>query len=124
MMSLDRLHSAMGIQTGSNQPIYQATWQQLRQAIEPWPKIGSHGGPIAWPLFLDDKFSSLLQNGDWIARVLFLHYGIAMRLLCHRWYVRDWGRRLVMATLEQLDKIPLEWEDIISWIRRDIERED
>ena len=47
-----------------------------------------------------------------------------MRLLCHRWYVRDWGRRLVLATLEPLDEIPQEWEEIISWIRQAAERED
>ncbi|CAG7946062.1 unnamed protein product [Penicillium nalgiovense] len=124
MTSLARLHSIIDTSKGSDQPIYFATWQQLQQAIKPWPKIGPHGGPLGWPLFLSDKFSSLLQNGDWIARVLFLHYGIAMRLLCHRWYVRDWGRRLVSATLEQLDEIPPEWEETISWIRRAAARED
>ncbi|KAJ5456902.1 hypothetical protein N7530_012176 [Penicillium desertorum] len=124
MTSLARLHLIIDTRKGSDQPIYSDTWQQLQQAIEPWPKIGPHGGPLAWPLFLSDKFSSLLQHGDWVARVLFLHYGIAMRLLCHRWYVRDWGRRLVSATLEQLDEIPPEWEETISWIRRAVARED
>ncbi|CAG8897550.1 unnamed protein product [Penicillium egyptiacum] len=124
MTSLARLHSIIDTRKGSDQPTYCATWQQLQQAIEPWPKIGPHGGPLAWPLFLSDKFSSLLQHGDWIARVLFLHYGVAMRLLCHRWYVRDWGRRLVWATLQQLDEIPQDWEETISWIRRAAARED
>ncbi|KAJ5782345.1 hypothetical protein N7457_004119 [Penicillium paradoxum] len=123
MMSLARLRSMIDTMKGPDQPIYQVTWQQLHQAIEPWPRIGPYGGPIAWPLFLDDRFSSLLQNGDWMARVLFLHYGIAMRLMCHRWYVRDWGRRLVLATLEQLDNIPQEWEETIAWIRLAAERE-
>lgn len=122
--SLVRLHSIIDTKKGSDQQIYLATWQQLHQAIEPWPKIGPHGGPIAWPLFLSDKFSSLLKHGDWIARILFLHFGIAMRLLCHRWYVRDWGRRLVLATLKALDKVPREWEETISWIRRAVARED
>jgi hypothetical protein len=109
---------------GPNQPTHQTTWQQLYQAVEPWPKIGPQGGPLAWPLCLSDKFFSLIQNGDWIARILFLHYSIAMRLLCHRWYVRDWGRRLVLATLEPLDEIPQEWEETIAWIRQAAERED
>ncbi|KAJ5558191.1 hypothetical protein N7461_002163 [Penicillium sp. DV-2018c] len=124
LKSLDRLHSIIHTYEGPHQPIYQITWQQLHQAIEPWPKLGHHGGPIAWPLHLEAKFLSLLQDGDWVARVLFLHYGIAMRLLCQRWYVRDWGRRLVMATLESLDEIPQEWEETTSWIRRAAERED
>ncbi|KAJ5951969.1 uncharacterized protein N7479_010382 [Penicillium vulpinum] len=124
LMSLAQIHLVIDKSKGSDQPIYQATWQQLHQAVEPWPKIGPHGGPLAWPLFLCDKFSSLLQHGDWIARVLLLHYGIAMRLLCHRWYVRDWGCRLVLATLEPLEEIPQEWEETISWIRRAAARDD
>ncbi|CAG8120448.1 unnamed protein product [Penicillium olsonii] len=122
--SLDRLHTTINTNKGPHHSAYQVTWQQLYQAIEPWPKIGPQGGPLAWPLFLSDEFFTLIQNGDWIARVLFLHYGTAMRLLCHRWYVRDWGRRLVLATLESLEDIPPEWVDTISWIRRAAERED
>lgn len=121
---MGRLHTIILTKQEPEQSLYQTTWQQLHQAIEPWPKIGPQGGPIAWPLFLSDEFSTLIQSGDWTARVLFLHYGMAMRLLCHRWYIRDWGRRLVSATLESLDGIPQEWEETISWIRQDIERED
>ncbi|KAJ5496556.1 hypothetical protein N7463_008543 [Penicillium fimorum] len=124
LTSLDRLRSMIDIRKGADQPIYEGTWQRLHQAVKPWPKIGPYGGPLAWPLSLSDKFSALLQEGDWVARVLLLHYGIAMRLLCHRWYVRDWGRRLVLATLEPLDEIPQEWEETFSWIRRDAARED
>ncbi|CAG7943787.1 unnamed protein product [Penicillium salamii] len=122
--SLDRLHTTIDMNKGPQDSTYRVNWQQLYQAIEPWPKIGPQGGPLAWPLFLSDEFLALIQNGDWIARVLFLHYGTAMRLLCHRWYVRDWGRRLVLATLEPLDDIPPEWVDTISWIRQAAERED
>ena len=122
--SLDRLRTTIDLKKGPHHLAYQATWQQLYQAIEPWPKIGPQGGPLAWPLFLSDEFFTLIQNDDWIARILFLHYGMAMRLLCHRWYVRDWGRRLVLATLEPLDEIPQEWKDTISWIRQAAERED
>ncbi|KAJ5199768.1 hypothetical protein N7472_004972 [Penicillium cf. griseofulvum] len=118
------LKSMIDARKGLDQQIYQATWQRLHEAIEPWPNIGPHGGPIAWPLSLSDDFASLLKNGDWIARIMLLHYGVAMRLLCHRWYVRDWGRRLVLATLELLDDIPQEWEETISWIRRAAARED
>ncbi|KAJ5424219.1 hypothetical protein N7491_009435 [Penicillium cf. griseofulvum] len=124
LTSMVGLKSMIDARKGLDQQIYQATWQRLHEAIEPWPNIGPHGGPIAWPLSLSDDFASLLKNGDWIARIMLLHYGVAMRLLCHRWYVRDWGRRLVLATLELLDDIPQEWEETISWIRRAAARED
>ncbi|KAJ5092018.1 hypothetical protein NUU61_006888 [Penicillium alfredii] len=121
MQSLEQLRSTVDTPTSPNQGLYQTTWKLLWQAIEPWPKIGSHGGVISWPLFITDEYLNLLQNGDWMARVLFLHYGVAMRLLCNRWYVRDWGRRLVMATLEPLGEIPPEWSATISWMKQAVE---
>lgn len=59
-----------------------------------------------------------------MARILFLHYGLAMGLMCNRWYVRDWGRRLVVATLEPLDEIPQEWNDTIAWIGKAAQSDD
>lgn len=116
--------STIDTKEDSKKDTYRGTWQLLYQAIEPWPKIGAQGGVIAWPLFLSDEFCSLLQNGEWMARILFLHYGLAMRLMCNRWYVRDWGRRLVMATLEPLDEIPEEWNDTIAWIGKAAQGDD
>ncbi|KAJ6071436.1 hypothetical protein N7499_009450 [Penicillium canescens] len=122
--SLNQLLSTIDTKEDSKKDTYRGTWQLLYQAIEPWPKIGAQGGVIAWPLFLSDEFCSLLQNGEWMARILFLHYGLAMRLMCNRWYVRDWGRRLVMATLEPLVEIPQEWNDTIAWIGKAAQGDD
>ncbi|KAJ5717388.1 hypothetical protein N7488_003034 [Penicillium malachiteum] len=121
MSSLDQLGSTIKGDTSPNQTIFKSTWQFLHQAIEPWPKIGGHGGVIAWPLFVTDEFISLVRDGDWLARILFLHYASAMRLMCNRWYVRDWGRRLVLATVQPLEEIPAMWIDTISWMRGDID---
>ncbi|KAJ5724417.1 hypothetical protein N7493_006145 [Penicillium malachiteum] len=121
MGSLDQLGSTIEGDTSPNQTIFKSTWQFLHQAIEPWPKIGGHGGVIAWPLFVTDEFISLVRDGDWLARILFLHYASAMRLMCNRWYVRDWGRRLVLATVQPLEEIPAMWIDTISWMKGDID---
>lgn len=122
--SLNQLLSTIDTKEDSKKDTYRGTWQLLYQAIEPWPKIGAQGGVIAWPLFLSDEFCSLLQNGEWMARILLLHYGLAMGLMCNRWYVRDWGRRLIMATLEPLDEIPREWNDTIAWIGKAAQSDD
>ncbi|KAJ5903865.1 hypothetical protein N7504_006248 [Penicillium tannophilum] len=121
MQSLENLGSIIETDISRNQALYTATLQILQHAIEPWPKIGAHGGVIAWPLFIAEDFITLVQDGDWSARILFLHYATAMRLLCNRWYVRDWGRRLVLATIQPLKEIPPMWQDTISWMMQGIE---
>ncbi|KAJ5577974.1 uncharacterized protein N7459_006938 [Penicillium hispanicum] len=117
MQSLGRTRTIIDTTESSNKLVYRSTWQLLQHTIEPWPKIGIHGGVIAWPLFISDEYLAVLRDGDWVARILFLHYAVAMRLVGNRWYVRDWGRRLVLATLEPLEEIPSMWTDTISWMR-------
>ncbi|KAJ5826041.1 hypothetical protein N7474_003179 [Penicillium riverlandense] len=121
MESLGRLHTTIDKLQGPEKVTYQTTWQLLYRAVEPWPKTGPYGGPIAWPLFINEEYLSLLQKGDWLARILFLHYGVCMRLLSHRWYVRDWGCQLVVATLEPLEEIPSEWVESVAWIRQAVD---
>ena len=118
MASIHRLKVTIDSEQRPHQAVYKATWELLHYATEPWPQIGAQGGPIAWPLFITDQFLTLLQEGNWLAKVLFLHWGLSMRLLCNRWYVRDWGRQLILATLEPFDEIPPKWLDDINWIKR------
>ena len=120
--SLDRTNTIINQKKGPNHATYQISWQQLHRALKQWPKIGPEGGLLSWPLFISDEFFALLRSGDWTARVLFLHYGTAMRLMRDRWYVRDyWGHQLVVAILETLHEVPPEWMDTISWIRNTTE---
>ena len=123
MESLDQLQTIIKTTESQHQPLYLSTWQQLHAAIHLWPKIGPQGGVIAWPYFLTDEFLSLLQEGDWVVRILTLHYGVAMRLLSNRWYVSDFGRRLVRAMLASLDEIPPIWTGTLSWIKYALEIE-
>ncbi|KAJ5291819.1 hypothetical protein N7478_001070 [Penicillium angulare] len=121
IQSLNELGSTIETNTSPNRTLFKATWQFLHQAIEPWPKIGAHGGVMAWPLFIAEAFITLVREGDWLARILFLHYASAMRLMSNRWYVRDWGRRLLHATVQPLEEIPPIWRDTISWMKEGIE---
>lgn len=73
---------------------------------------------------MTEEFLQLMQDGDWIARILFLHYAVGMRLMSKRWYVQDWGRRLVLATLESLDEIPPMWEDTLRWMKQGVDISD
>lgn len=121
MTSLMRLRTVIDIDQSSNQSVYKATWISLHQAVGPWPKLGEHGGVISWPFLITEEFISLVQSGDWIARIIFLHYSVSMCLWGNRWYVRDWGRRSVLAILDPIDEIPPTWAETISWIKEGVE---
>lgn len=98
---------------------YQNTWDLLRESVQSWPLAGARGGFIAFPMNVSDAYLTLLQEDDWMARILFLHYGVGLHLLSGRWYVGDWGRRLVAAVVESAGKdIPPEWIDIVMWTQQ------
>lgn len=120
MESLQTLRATIEATDSPHKELYQSIWQILHNSIEPWPKFGTQGGVIAWPLFIPEDYIALLEGGDWISRIMFLHHAVALRLLCNRWYVRDKGRRIVLATLEKLGEIPPEWVEMISWIKRGV----
>lgn len=60
---------------------YQETWDFLHDTISLWPLGGPRGGIISWPVHIGEDYIALLKQGDWIARILFLHYGVGMHLL-------------------------------------------
>lgn len=97
----------------------QSTWELLRDSVQSWPLAGARGGFIAFPINISEAYVTLLQEDDWLCRILFLHYGVGLHLHSDRWYVGDWGRRLVGAVLESAeDEVPLEWVDVVLWTRQ------
>jgi gamma-glutamyltranspeptidase/glutathione hydrolase len=64
---------------------------------------------------------SQLKEGDWTARMIFLHYGVGMHLLSNKWYVGIWGRRLVATVLQPQEEIPPVWKDTVAWARQAVE---
>ena len=77
---------------------------------------------MAWPSNVTDSFFSLLKGGDWIARVLFLHYAVALHLLSTRWFVQFSGKRLLLCFLCHVEENPPSWAaDAIDWAKRSIE---
>lgn len=74
---------------------------------------------MAFPVHVSDAYLSLLQENDWMARILFLYYGVGLHLHSDRWYVGDWGRRLVAAVLDSMGgDIALEWVEIVIWTKQ------
>ncbi|KAL4893284.1 gamma-glutamyltranspeptidase-domain-containing protein [Aspergillus ambiguus] len=59
---------------------YRDTWAFLLEAVNRWPWGRPNGGIIAWPINISEDYIVLLKQGEWIARILFLHYGISLSL--------------------------------------------
>jgi gamma-glutamyltranspeptidase/glutathione hydrolase len=98
--------------------MYQSTWATLDEMIKEWPLGKAKGGILAFPIHISEEFMARLKEGDWTARMLFLHYGVGMHLLSNKWYVGIWGRRLVATVLQPGEKIPPSWEETVRWARR------
>ncbi|OJI87548.1 hypothetical protein ASPTUDRAFT_137176, partial [Aspergillus tubingensis CBS 134.48] len=117
MESLQRVQDKFTSLGGPNQTTYQNTWDILHEAIKRWPFGGPNGGIIAWPINISEDYIALLKSGDWVGRVLFLHYGVGLHLLSDKWFVRDWGRRLIETVLQLEEDIPPIWTETITWTK-------
>ncbi|OJJ66759.1 hypothetical protein ASPBRDRAFT_59549 [Aspergillus brasiliensis CBS 101740] len=117
MESLQRVQRKFTSLGGPNQTTYQNTWNILHEAIKRWPFGGPNGGIIAWPINISEDYIALLKSGDWVGRVLFLHYGVGLHLLSDKWFVRDWGRRLIETVLQSQEDIPSIWTETITWTK-------
>lgn len=121
MESLQRVQDKFTSLGGPNQTTYQNTWDILHEAIKRWPFGGPNGGIIAWPINISEDYIALLKSGDWVGRVLFLHYGVGLHLLSDKWFVRDWGRRLIETVLQLEEDIPPIWTETITWTKEAVE---
>ncbi|KAF9883983.1 hypothetical protein FE257_002424 [Aspergillus nanangensis] len=116
--SLLRIEGQVDAVKEPNKKTYRDTWAFLLESFQRWPWGRPNGGIIAWPLNITEEYIVLLKEGDWVARILFLHYGVGMHLYSHRWFVKDFGRRVVAAVVEPLEEIPAEWAETIEWTKQ------
>ncbi|KAF7170761.1 hypothetical protein CNMCM5623_003301 [Aspergillus felis] len=79
--SLRQVAAVMNDASEQQRAAYQDTWDFLHDTISLWPLGGPRGGIISWPIHIGEDYIALLKQGDWIARILFLHYGVGMHLL-------------------------------------------
>ncbi|KAL6230095.1 hypothetical protein BDW75DRAFT_234669 [Aspergillus navahoensis] len=118
LKSLDHLRNTVNSTETRHKAMYLSTWDTLQEMVKEWPQGRNQGGILAFPIHISKEFMARLQEGDWIARIIFLHYGVGMHLLSNKWYVGTWGRRLVATVLGPEEEIPAVWRDTVLWARR------
>ncbi|KAL4979621.1 nucleophile aminohydrolase [Aspergillus desertorum] len=118
LKSLDHLRKTINTTETPHKAMYLSTWDTLQEMVKEWPRGKNQGGILAFPIHISKEFMVRLQEGDWMARILFLHYGVGMHLLSNKWYVGTWGRRLVATVLGPQEVIPAVWRGAVLWARR------
>lgn len=99
--------------------VYVETYDLLIEALESWPM---ENGCISWPIRMSEAILDLVKQGDWMARIFILFYGLGMHLSSRRWFAIKAGSRLIKGILQPLEgSIPAEWAELISWIQEAVE---
>lgn len=94
---------------------YQGAYDLLLNSFKKWPGENQN---VVWPVRISESFITLIEQGDWIARIILLFQGLGLHLYSRRWYALDAGRRLVHGVLDPLEgNIPPEWADLTAWVR-------
>ncbi|KAJ6151746.1 hypothetical protein N7470_006874 [Penicillium chermesinum] len=100
---------------GLRRVAYQGAYNLLMSAFNKWPGENEN---VIWPVRISESFIALVEEGDWIARILLLFQGLGLHLFSRKWYALDAGRRIVRGVLNPLgDDIPPEWVEMVDWIR-------
>lgn len=98
---------------------YQGAYDLLLNAFEKWPGENEN---VIWPVRISESFITLVEEGDWIARIILLFQGLGLHLFSRKWYALDAGRRLVHGVLKPFEgSVPAEWVDLTDWILRAVD---
>ncbi|GLA54685.1 hypothetical protein AnigIFM63604_000831 [Aspergillus niger] len=83
-----------------------------------WPE---HHVTIVWPLWVSKAFLALCRQGNWIAYILLMYYGLTLHLDSHAWFISGAGKQLILDVLSRMGvegEIPREWAETIRWVRQ------
>lgn len=67
---------------------------------------------VGWPALAGIPLIARLKKGDAIALIILAHYGAALHMSEHIWYLKGLGIRLVRAIADVVDE---EWIPYLSW---------
>ncbi|KAF2182750.1 hypothetical protein K469DRAFT_636060 [Zopfia rhizophila CBS 207.26] len=76
------------------------------------------GGVVAWPVTVSEKLLAFFKQGDPMAQLIFIHYGVLLLHIHHRWWGRDFGVRLIESLTASICAIDSEWACWTEWATR------
>ncbi|KAJ8063325.1 hypothetical protein OCU04_008554 [Sclerotinia nivalis] len=78
---------------------------------------------IAWPTLINEFMVTLLQTGDNIASLIFIHYGVALYLSTLHCFSKGAGKHLVETLSMALEVKCPEWIEVLNWARASVLRD-
>jgi hypothetical protein len=120
--ALKRLHTIINDSDKEHQEIYRTACKSLQECLERY--IWDQRGILEYPLRSDFSIFTLLEQEDPMAKLIFVHYGVALHLLTDRWFAKDAGKRLVRDLLRSFGTADQQWVDAIEWAKKSVGIED
>ncbi|KAH8700720.1 hypothetical protein BGW36DRAFT_374845 [Talaromyces proteolyticus] len=80
------------------------------------PERGA-GAIVAWPVMVPDDLMILFKEGDPLAMLILVHYGVLLLHVHNQWWGKNFGVRLIRHTSEALHQINPEWSSCCEWAR-------
>lgn len=72
---------------------------------------------IAWPAVVESNLLQYLDDGDAMAQLIFLHYGVLLLRVHDRWWGRNLGLRLIEDLAASLCALGPDWDSSVKWAR-------
>ncbi|GKT44625.1 uncharacterized protein ColSpa_04806 [Colletotrichum spaethianum] len=72
---------------------------------------------MAWPVMVNDKLVSLFKQGDPMALLIWVHYGVLALMIHDRWWGKGFGVRLIEDLCSTLHGLDPEWASWTEWAR-------
>lgn len=85
----------------------------------PW----NRGMILAWPMLICESMVTLLETHDDIARLIFMHYGVALYLSTLHCFSKGAGKHLVETLSVALEEKRPEWSEVLHWARASVLRD-
>lgn len=98
--------------------MYRSACVSLQESISKFPSDLS--SIIGWPIKISPEILSLYEQDEPIAKLLFVHYGVTLQLIDHRWFAKNAGKRLVRALVPYFGTAELKYAEIIQWAKKSV----
>lgn len=118
LQALERFYILINDSDKQHQEVYRNSCTSLQECLESY--LRDQRGILVWPLRADFSIFTLLEQEDILAKIFFLHYGVALHLLTHRWFTKGSGKRLVRALVQSLSTDKEPWVETIQWAKRSV----
>jgi hypothetical protein len=114
----ERVESIRDLSDNSRYKAYTSGIDALEISFGRMAAFQHTGHVMVWTTMVSKDLVSLFKNGDAMARLVFVHYGVLLLEARERWWARDTGKGLIKNLVNDILKEKPEWEGWTNWTVR------